>query len=215
LITLIEADKRATYDGSGRLVSGLEVTLPYSGEPFGVPANLDVVGTMNTADRSIALLDAALRRRFEFEELVSLPNALTGADGNGRIPDGEGGEVDLRRLLAAMNHRITHLAHRDQTIGHSALVRVRDFHTLRRVLARVLVPFLQELFYDDWRRIRLVLADYAAPSEHQIVRATVVGAAEIFPGTDEDDVSEGTHYSVTPEPEITPDAVRKIYEPLE
>ncbi len=215
LITLIEADKRATYDGSGRLLSGLEVTLPYSGEAFGVPANLDVVGTMNTADRSIALLDAALRRRFEFEELVPLPNALTGADGNGRIPDGEGDEIDLRRLLAVMNHRITHLAHRDQAIGHAALVRVRDFHALRRVLAREVVPFLQDLFYDDWKRIRLVLADHAAPPEHQIVRATVVGVAEIFPGADEDEVSEGTHYSVTPEPEITPDAVRKIYEPPE
>lgn len=214
LITLLEPDKRAVYDASGRLLSGLEVTLPYSSEAFGVPANLDVVGTMNTADRSIALLDAALRRRFEFEELVPVPNALTGADGNGRISDGEGDEIDLRRLLAAINRRITHLAHRDQAIGHACLVRVRDFPALRRVLAREVIPFLQELFYDDWRRIRLVLADYAAPLEHQLVRAKAVGATELFPGADEDDVSEGTHYSVTPEPEITPDAVRKIYEPL-
>jgi 5-methylcytosine-specific restriction protein B len=215
LITLLEPDKRALYDASGRLLSGLEVTLPYSGEAFGVPTNLDVVGTMNTADRSIALLDAALRRRFEFEELVPVPDALTGADGNGRIPDGEGDEIDLRRLLAVINRRITHLAHRDQAIGHASLVRVRDFPALRRVLAREFVPFLQELFYDDWRRIRLVLADHAAPPEHQLIRAGAVGAAELIPGAVEDDVSEGTHYSVTPEPEITPDAVRKIYEPLE
>jgi 5-methylcytosine-specific restriction protein B len=215
LITLLEPDKRALYDASGRLVSGLEATLPYSGEAFGVPANLDVVGTMNTADRSIALLDAALRRRFEFEELVPVPNALTGADGKGGIPDGEGDEIDLRCLLETINRRITHLAHRDQTIGHASLVRVRDFPALRRVLTREIVPFLQELFYDDWRRIRLVLADHAAPPEHQLVRAETVAAAELFPGADGDDVSEGIHYSVTPEAEITPDAVRKIYEPHE
>jgi 5-methylcytosine-specific restriction protein B len=214
LITLLEPDKRAIYGGSGRLVSGLEVTLPYSGTAFGVPANLDVVGTMNTADRSIALLDAALRRRFEFEELVPVPNALTGADGHGSIPDDEGDEIDLRRLLAAINGRITHLAHRDQTLGHACLVRVRDFPTLRRVLAREVIPFLQELFYDDWRRIQLVLADHTVQSDHQLIRATVVRAAELFPRAD-DDVSESTHYSVTPETEITPDAVRKIYEPRE
>jgi 5-methylcytosine-specific restriction enzyme B len=209
LITLLEPDKRSVYDGPGRFVSGLEVTLPYSGQAFGVPANLDVVGTMNTADRSIALLDAALRRRFEFEELVPIPNVLTGGvGGNGIIPDGESDEIDLRRLLTALNRRIIHLAHRDQTIGHACLVRVR------RVLAREIVPFLQELFYDDWRRIRLVLADNAAPPEHQLIRAEVVGAAELFPGAD-DDISEGVHYSVTPELEITPDAVKKIYEPLE
>lgn len=214
LITLLEPDKRVLYDAAGKSISGLEVTLPYSGEAFGVPANLDVVGTMNTADRSIALLDAALRRRFEFEELVPLPNALTGADGNGMISDDEGDEINLRRLLGAINRRITHLAHRDQTIGHACLVRVRDFSSLRRVLAREVIPFLQELFYDDWRRIRLVLADHTAQSEHQLVRATVVTAAELFPGAD-DDVSEGTHYFVMPEMEITPDAIRKIYEPLE
>jgi 5-methylcytosine-specific restriction protein B len=91
---------------------------------------------------------------------------------------------------------------------------VRDFPALRRVLAREIVPFLQELFYDDWRRIRLVLADNIAPAEHQMVHAEVVDTAELFPGT-HDDVSDGVRYSVTPELDITPDAIRKIYEPLE
>lgn len=214
LITLLEADKRATYDRAGRLLSGLEATLPYSGEAFGVPANLDVVATMNTADRSIALLDVALRRRFEFEELVPTPGAIAGADGDGTIPDGEGDEINLRRLLEAINRRVAHLAHRDQAVGHACLVRVRDFQGLRRVLAREVVPLLQELFYDDWRRVRLVLADHAAPPEHQLVRAKAVPAAELFPKA-EDDLAEGVHYSVTPELGITPDAVRKIYEPIE
>ena len=139
---------------------------------------------------------------------------LVGANGNGIIFDDEGNEIDLRRLLTAINRRITHLAHRDQTIGHAYLVRVRDFPALRRVLSREIVPFLQELFYDDWQRIRLVLADNIAPPEHQVVHAEAVDTAELFPGA-HDDVSDGVRYSVTPELEITPDAVRKIYEPVE
>jgi 5-methylcytosine-specific restriction protein B len=121
LITLMEPDKRATYAPDGTLISGLEVTLPYSGKRFGVPANLDIYGTMNTADRSIALLDVALRRRFEFEELVPTPAAVTGKTGDGRIEGGEGGDIDLRQLLDVINKRIAHLLHRDQTIGHSYL----------------------------------------------------------------------------------------------
>jgi 5-methylcytosine-specific restriction protein B len=213
LITLLEPNKRAIYGRDGRLILGLETTLPYSGERFGVPANLDVIGTMNTADRSIALLDAALRRRFEFDELMPAPGVITGADGSGIISDDQGDQINLRQLLVTMNRRIVHLAHRDQTLGHACFVRVRDFPTLRRVLAREVVPFLQELFYDDWRRIRLVFADQAAPPEHQLVRAETVAAADLFPNADKD-VNEGIHYSLTPEVEITPDAVRKIYEPL-
>ena len=144
LITLLEPDKRASYDAAGLWLSDLEVTLPYSGERFSVPSNLDVYGTMNTADRSIALLDVALRRRFEFEELVPTPDTLTGADGQGTIPDDEGGEINLRRLLATLNRRITHLLHRDQTIGHAYLMKVKDFTALRRVLSREIIPLLQD-----------------------------------------------------------------------
>jgi 5-methylcytosine-specific restriction protein B len=185
--------------------------LPYSGKRFGIPANLDIYGTMNTADRSIALLDVALRRRFQFEELVPIPAAVTGKTGDGRIGDDEGGEIDLRELLKTMNQRITHLLHRDQTIGHSYLMPVRDFATLRRVLAREIIPLLQEYFYDDWKRIRLVLADDTVPAEHQLVRAKLVAAQDLFFGATEG-LSEAIHYTVTPESEFTPEMVRKIYE---
>ena len=106
LITLLEPDKRAIYDASGRYLSGLEVTLPTSGERFGVPRNLDLYATMNTADRSVTLLDAALRRRFRFEELMPTPAAIPGPDGEEGIPDGEGGLLDLRRLLRVLNERL-------------------------------------------------------------------------------------------------------------
>ena len=179
-----------------------------------MPANLDVYGTMNTADRSIALLDAGLRRRFEFEELMPTPAAVAGA-GGGLIPDGEGGDVDLRQLLDTLNQRLVHLLRRDQTIGHSYLMRVRDFPALRRVMAREVVPLLQEYFYEDWRRIRLVLGDNPkVEAEHQLVRRTVSAARDLF-GEVDDDLAEAVHYTVTPEAEITPDAVRKIYEPQE
>ncbi len=210
LITLLEPDKRAHYDAGGRIVSGLEVTLSYSGEVFGVPANLDVYGTMNTADRSIALLDTALRRRFQFEELMPTPEAVPGI-GNGRIPDDEGGEIDLRRLLEAINQRLAHLLHRDQTIGHAFLMKVRDFAALRRVLAREIVPLLQEYFYEDWSRVRLVLGDHAAPAEAQIVRARRVPVRALFGPVEE--LSDGQEWLIVPEAEIGADAVRKIYEP--
>ena len=215
LITLLEPDKRATYDSAGMLVSGPELTLPYSGERFGVPANLDLFGTMNTADRSIALLDVALRRRFEFEELVPTPGALTGADGNGLISDGSGGDIDLRRLLDRLNMRLAYLLHRDQTIGHAYLIKVKDFGTLRRVISREILPLLQEYFYEDWQRIRLALGDHPKlEAEHQLVRQTVVAPGELFPESGES-LAEGVCYTVTPEADITPDAIRKIYEPYE
>jgi 5-methylcytosine-specific restriction enzyme B len=215
LITLMESDKRATYGPDGTLVSGVELTLPYSGEQFGVPANLDIYGTMNTADRSIALLDVALRRRFEFEELVPTPAALTGKTGDGRIEDGEGGEIDLRCLLEVINKRLTHLLHRDQTIGHSYLMHVRDFPTLRRVLSREIIPLLQEYFYEDWKRIRMVLADHTVPAEHQLVRSTVLTGQDLFFAAEDEGLTEAIHYVVAPEAEITPEAVREIYEQSE
>lgn len=212
LITLVEVDKRIRIDASGnRLASckGLEVTLPYSGERFGVPANVDVIGTMNTADRSIALLDTALRRRFRFEELTPKPELLESID------DSEGDAIDLRQLLQAMNARLSRLLHRDQTLGHSYFYHVKSFDELRRVFAREILPFLQEAFYDDWRQIRYVLADQAVEEELQLVRARAQNAAVLFPKADPAEIGDGEAFEIIREDDITPDAIRKIYEPPE
>lgn len=212
LITLAERDKRLRIGADGRILDGLEVTLPYSGDLFGIPSNVDLIGTMNTADRSIALLDTALRRRFRFEEMMPTSGSIKGAR-DGFIDDGQGGEIDLRLLLDTINIRLTHLLHRDQTIGHAYFTEVRDFADLRKVIARELLPLLQEYFYDDWRQIRLVLADNSVEPELQIVRQRSLAVEELFPEADETEIGESRHFDVVRETELFPDAIRKIYEP--
>lgn len=214
LITLVELDKRVRTDPTGKRLpgcKGLEVSLPYSGEHFGVPANLDVIGTMNTADRSIALLDSALRRRFQFEELTPKPELLDSID------DGAGNAIDLRQLLAALNARLTHLLHRDQTLGHSYFYNVKTFDELRRVFVREILPALQEAFYDDWRQIRYVLADQAVKDDNdlQLVRRRRQSAGLLFPKADASEIGDGEVFEIVREDEITPDSIRKIYEPQE
>ena len=218
LITLVEIDKRIRINASGARdadCTGLEVTLPYSGDRFGVPVNIDVIGTMNTADRSIALLDTALRRRFQFEELMPQARLIFG-EGDGLIPDGSGGVIDLRHLLQTLNARLSHLLNRDQTIGHSYFYKVRNFAELQRVFAREILPLLQEFFYDDWRQIRLVLADQTVSDpEFQLVRSHHDRAEILFPLADPGEVGDDESFEMASENEITPDSIRKIYESSE
>lgn len=215
LITLLETDKRvqgAYEDGSPQ--SGMTLTLPYSGEQFGVPANLDVYGTMNTADRSIALIDTALRRRFQFREMMPETRVIEGSSGDGLIKDGEGGIINLRRLLRTINRRIRFLLGRDMTIGHSYFIKVRDFTELKNVLLFRVIPLLQEYFYDDWHRIQLIFRDVGANGERlepQIIRHVEIKEEEIL-GFDHADFEDLIEYNVASEKEITPDAIRKVYE---
>lgn len=157
LITLIEPDKRAVYDSAGRLTGGMEVRLP-GGEgadsvdpPFGVPANLDIFGTMNTADRSIALLDIALRRRFEFIEV----------EPNYSLLDRSVGTVNLGRLLQRINDRLEYFLDRDHRIGHAYLMPVQHLIDLRMAFKLKLIPLLQEYFFDDFARVAAVLSTSA------------------------------------------------------
>jgi 5-methylcytosine-specific restriction protein B len=145
LITLVEEDKRLGQPFETR------VFLPYSQDaepPFGLPPNLHIIGTMNTADRSIALVDIALRRRFHFLEMMPKPEYLGAVDG-----------VDLNRLLTAINARIEALDSRDHALGHAYLLGVGSLDELDSVFRRKVLPLLQEYFYENWGNVRAVLND--------------------------------------------------------
>jgi 5-methylcytosine-specific restriction protein B len=149
LITLLEDDKRA-----GRS-EALTVKLPYSKEDFTVPDNLYLLGTMNTADRSVEALDTALRRRFSFTEM--LPDAQVIRD-----HVGEGGKVegvDVAQILEVLNSRLEQLLDRDHCLGHALLLRVTDLDGLRAAFQRNVLPLLQEYFFGDWGKIGLVLGE--------------------------------------------------------
>lgn len=143
LITLIEASKRIGEKEE------LKVTLPYSGKEFGVPKNVYIIGTMNTADRSITSLDTALRRRFEFIEMMPDVSKLS--------MDCEG--INLQELLKAINTRIEYLLDREKTIGHAFFVSVENLEDLKKVFQNKIIPLLQEYFYNDYALINAVLND--------------------------------------------------------
>lgn len=143
LITLLEDDKRLGEDNE------LEVTLPYSKEPFGVPPNLYLIATMNTADRSIALLDIALRRRFAFIEVMPNPALLEPLDG-----------LDLGALLTRLNERITAELDRDHQIGHSYLMGIETLEDLYFAWYHRVIPLLQEYFYNDADRLNAIVEGF-------------------------------------------------------
>ncbi|MFK3864623.1 AAA family ATPase [Pseudoalteromonas rhizosphaerae] len=158
LITLIEPSKRAGKDN----LETLKVTLPHSGNPFSVPDNLYIIGTMNTADRSLAMMDTALRRRFDFIEMMPQPELFK---------DKVVG-IDLELLLRTMNKRIEVLYDREHTLGHAFLIPVLDalnvggdnaqnnaFSELKNTFKNKIIPLLEEYFFEDWNKIRLVLGD--------------------------------------------------------
>lgn len=160
LITLIEPSKRA---GESEHIS---ITLPYSKKSFSVPSNVYIIGTMNTADASIAKLDVALRRRFEFTEMPPNPSLLNKV--NLKSNDGDVVEIDLKEMLTVINQRIELLYDRDHTIGHSFFMKLKNDWTisdLAAIFEKEIIPLLQEYFFDDWERIHWVLDAYKIKSE--------------------------------------------------
>ncbi|MBN8678203.1 MAG: AAA family ATPase [Chitinophagales bacterium] len=146
LITLLEDDKR---DGAKNAIS---VVLPYSGDKFSVPPNLYIIGTMNTADRSVEALDTALRRRFSFVHMKPDPQKIAPAIVAGT-------SIDLQSMLKKINERLAVLIDADHTIGHAWLMGVEDLEGLKTVFRNKIIPLLQEFFYQDYEKIGLVLGD--------------------------------------------------------
>ena len=160
LITLIEQDKRAGMDET------IEVSLPYSKDKFSVPKNIYIIGTMNTADRSVEALDTALRRRFSFTEMLPDVGVL-GKDhkSNGIISKNDE-QISLVKLLKTINERIELLIDKDHQIGHSYFFKVKTFKTLKSTFKNKIIPLLEEYFYGDFGKIGLVLGgSFVNPKE--------------------------------------------------
>lgn len=149
LITLVEPEKRIGA------AEEIRVTLPYSGDQFGIPMNVYILGTMNTADRSIAMMDTALRRRFEFVEMM--PDSDLIREKVGDIGNIEG--YNLADILDALNERIEYLYDREHTLGHAFFMNNSTLADVQRTFEKKIIPLLQEYFYDDFRKIKAILND--------------------------------------------------------
>jgi hypothetical protein len=157
LITLIEESKREGKD------EALSARLPYSKKPFSVPSNLYIIGTMNTADRSLTQIDTALRRRFHFEEMMPQPELLDSI-----VIDG----IEVDKLLRCLNARIEALYDREHTLGHAFFIELKEdgknnIETLARIFKNKIIPLLQEYFFDDWGKIQLILGEQVIKEKAQ------------------------------------------------
>lgn len=167
LMTLIETSKRDTAS----------VVLPNSRESFTVPSNVYIIGTMNTADRSLTALDAALRRRFSFEEIMPEPEMLREMKADSVLYEDVGsqtGKVDVVKILETINKRIEFLLDRDHTIGHAYFNEMcgenATMENLEKVFRNKIFPLLQEYFFDDYGKIHMILGDNGKPSKYQFVQ---------------------------------------------
>ena len=175
LITLIEPTKRIGQ------TEGQKVRLPYSQKLFGVPNNVYLIGTMNTADRSIATIDTALRRRFNFKEMLPDEEVLDGI----YVED-----VSIKDIFIKINKRITVLFDREHTLGHAYFLPLKDaptIETLANIFENSIIPLLQEYFYEDYEKIRMVLGDNQKDSEDkQFITIEENDYNDLFGDTDYD-----------------------------
>ena len=168
LITLVETTKRAGTD------EAMDAILPYSQEIFTVPDNLYIIGTMNTADRSLALMDTALRRRFDFIEMMPDPCLIRGVDEKPLDIDG----IKIQEMLRAINDRIEALYDREHTIGHAFFMKLKDEPTVEKlasIFRNNILPLLEEYFFEDWEKIINVLGHSNIYQENEKLTQSQLG----------------------------------------
>ncbi|WP_432361443.1 AAA family ATPase [Sporosarcina sp. UB5] len=199
LITLIEPTKRLGAN------EAMTVTLPYSQEEFGVPDNVYIIGTMNTADRSIALMDTALRRRFQFVEM--LPNI-------GLLGDIYVEDINIQQMVEVINKRIEVLYDREHTIGHAYFMSLKhdpSIANLARIFKNALIPLLQEYFYEDYSKIQLILGDNAKEDINKFILNKPIQLNTLFKANPDIDLPE-YYYKIQPTAFYLTESYKAIYE---
>ncbi|GAB0174569.1 MAG: McrB family protein [Candidatus Altimarinota bacterium] len=201
LITLIETSKR--YGNN----EAITAKLPYSGEQFTVPNNLYIIGTMNTTDRSIALMDIALRRRFSFVEMSPQSGVLSGISV---------GNIDIEKLFITLNERIEFLYDRDHLLGQAFFLPLKTTPTLEKlneIFQRAILPLLQEYFYEDGEKIQIILGDHTEQGwkegEEKIIQ-DIVSKRDSVLGIKNEEYEDKVTYRLNPN--ITEASYIKIYE---
>lgn len=206
LITLIEKSKRNDAE------EGTSTMLPYSKKEFNVPKNLYILGTMNTADRSIALLDTALRRRFEFIEIMPESSIFKKLNNNEELLVEE---VNISNMLEMMNKRIEILYDREHTIGHAYfmdLLKDKSIDKLSNIFVYKIIPLLQEYFYDDYEKIRLIFGDNQIKDEDlQFINVSDIPNNIFGTSYDTDIIEDKKVYSINKGALTDPRAYIKIY----
>ncbi|MDD5022033.1 MAG: AAA family ATPase [Endomicrobiaceae bacterium] len=171
LITLLEKDKR---DGNEYPIS---IPLMYSKKEFSLPNNLYIIGTMNTADKSIALVDVALRRRFAFTEMMPKAELIEeNIDG-----------VRLQTVFKALNKKITILLDRDHQIGHSYFLNIENLKQLKNKWFKEIIPLLNEYFYGDWEKLKVVLSGSFIKKVQEELLKDIIEESWTFKNDDEID----------------------------
>ncbi|QTL52032.1 AAA family ATPase [Priestia aryabhattai] len=201
LITLIEPSKRL------RASEELRVKLPYSKKEFGVPKNVYIIGTMNTADRSIALMDTALRRRFDFIEMMPNADIFENVNVNG---------INIKEMLETINKRIEVLYDREHTIGHAYLMRLMEdasIETLGHIFEKAFIPLLQEYFYEDYEKIQLILGDKDKPDQYKFIVDNEIRVNQIFKGNIDIDIPE-KNYTIQKEAFLKEASYKGIYQSI-
>ena len=186
LITLIEKDKRAGESEE------METKLPYSKTTFSIPNNVYILGTMNTADRSIALMDTALRRRFDFIEMMPDSSVIKDI----KVSDNNE-ELDVANMLDKINERIEYLYDREHTIGHAFFTRLRENNNMKclaDIFKENVIPLLQEYFYEDYEKIQLIMGDNNKSKDtYKFIRDEKIYEKTIFKGNPKLDLREKTY----------------------